>query len=214
MVRVRWLGHACFMIGNSKTVVMDPHDGRGIGIDPPEAKADIITISHGHFDHSDGVSLVRKPDSVIVKGSGSYEVKDVPVTGIDSHHDSSGGDKRGKNTIFIVELDGKRVCHMGDLGHPLSNEKLSEIGKVNVLMIPVGGNYTIDSREAIKICEDLDPDIVIPMHYKVPGLTLDIDDESEFISSARGKGYRIMEDIELNTDEVKGRKIVVKMRRM
>lgn len=175
MAKVRWHGHACFEVSSAGiTVVTDPHDGSSLGLPAPKASADAVLISHDHFDHANGSRLVSKPDAVVVKGPGVHEVKGVEVKGVASFHDDSEGSKRGPNTIYVFELDGIRFCHLGDLGHPLTPSQVAEVGKVDVLFVPVGGVFTVDADAAWRVVEQLKPRLVVPMHFKVPGLKLGI----------------------------------------
>jgi L-ascorbate metabolism protein UlaG (beta-lactamase superfamily) len=175
LAKVRWHGHACFEVSSAGvTVVTDPHDGLSLGLPAPKASADAVLISHDHFDHANGSRLVSKPDAAVVKGPGVHEVKGVEVKGVASFHDDSGGSKRGPNTIYVFELDGIRFCHLGDLGHPLTPSQVAEVGKVDVLFVPVGGVFTVDADAAWRVVEQLKPRLVVPMHFKVPGLKLGI----------------------------------------
>ncbi len=179
-MEIKWHGHACFSIKNDVTVVFDPHDGNSIGIKKPDVQGDIILVSHHHFDH-EAVDVVKKDNSTVVDSPGVKEVAGVRIKGIESYHDPSRGSLRGKNTIFVVE-HGLRFCHLGDLGHIPSQEIIREIGRIDILFIPVGGTYTLDAREARKVMELLKPEITIPMHYRISGLSLPIDGVEEFIS--------------------------------
>lgn len=212
MVHFKWFGQACFEIRNSNTIVTDPHDGEGVGLKAPDTEGDIITVSHGHFDHAGGKDLVKKPDSrTIQEETGEKTVKGIKIRGLDSYHDKAEGSKRGENTIYIMEIDGFRICHLGDLGHLLSEDKIDEIGEIDILLIPVGGNYTINGREAIKVIENINPNVVIPMHYKIPGLTVDISDEEQFMEKARERGYEIKEKRELDIESIPEGRTVVKL---
>lgn len=193
MVSFRWFGQACFEIKNSVTIVTDPHDGVSIGLNKPNIQGDIVSISHRHFDHASGEELVSKEDTEVIEDNEKREIKGIIVEGIGSFHDKVEGDKRGENTIFVFELDGFRICHLGDLGHKLSDEKSKGIRPVDVLLIPVGGNYTINAREAIDVIKDLETKIVIPMHYKIKGLEVDISSKEEFIQLVKSEGWEIEE---------------------
>ncbi|MCX8205075.1 MAG: MBL fold metallo-hydrolase [Candidatus Nezhaarchaeota archaeon] len=185
MVKIRWLGHACFEItGGGLTIVTDPHDGLSLGLPPPRASADIVLVSHGHFDHADGKRLVSKPGAIAIDKPGLHEVKGLRVKGVPSHHDEAGGSKRGSNTIFKFELEGIKFCHLGDLGHVLTPSQVAEVGEVDVLFTPVGGTFTLDASAASKVVDQLKPKLVIPMHFRVPGLKLPISDVEPFL---RGK---------------------------
>ncbi|MCD6095369.1 MAG: MBL fold metallo-hydrolase [Thermoprotei archaeon] len=197
MVRVRWLGHACFAIyGKDVVVVTDPHNGEDLGIRPPDVKADIVLISHGHYDHYNGLELVSKPDTKVIDSEeGEWEVKGVKIIGVRAYHDKSYGEIRGENYIYYFVIDGVSFCHLGDLGHILEEEQLKVLKdkEIDVLMIPVGGVFTIDHNEAKTVVEQLNPRIVIPMHYKIPKLRLPIKDEKPFV--------KLFKNVEmLNTD--------------
>jgi L-ascorbate metabolism protein UlaG (beta-lactamase superfamily) len=181
MVVVKWLGHACFEFKNNVCIVSDPHGGRDIGLTAPKSEADIVLISHGHYDHKEGEKLVKKPDAKVVDKPGSFEIKGVKIKGISTFHDKSQGRERGGNIIFVFELDGVKFCHLGDLGHILSEDQVREIGQIDVLLVPVGGTFTVNAKEATQIVEMLKPKVVVPMHYKVRGLNLPISSVDEFV---------------------------------
>lgn len=196
MVSFRWFGQACLEIRNSVTIVTDPHDGESVGLKRPNVKGDIVSISHRHFDHASGENLASKKDTEVIEGAGERTVKGIKVVGIDSFHDKAEGSKRGENTIFIFKVDDFEICHMGDLGHKLSNGKIEKVKPIDILLVPVGGNYTIDAQEAIDVIKDLKPRIVIPMHYHVNGLEVDISSEEEFLQLAKNEGCEIEESKE------------------
>ncbi|MDQ1279272.1 MAG: hypothetical protein QG670_532 [Thermoproteota archaeon] len=182
MVVVKWWGHACFEVRDSVIVVTDPHDGKSVGGMPvPHVKADIILVSHGHEDHASGKNFVTKSDSKILDKAGTNEVKGVKVKGVATFHDDAGGKKRGNNIVFVFEVDGIRFAHLGDLGHVLLDREAEEIKPIDVLMIPVGGYYTIDAVTATVVAGKLNPKIIIPMHYKVKGLDFPISDVEPFL---------------------------------
>ena len=127
-------------------------------------QADVVLITHDHSDHNDAKSLPGTPE--ILKGSGPMAAKGISFKGIPVYHDPSKGSERGANTIFTFVVDGLRVCHLGDLGHLLGDKDLTEIGPVDILMIPVGGHFTIDPKEATRVVEQIRPKVVIPIHFK------------------------------------------------
>lgn len=184
MVRIRWWGHACFEVSDGRTIVFDPHDGRGVGLRAPGTKADIVLISHDHFDHADGARIVLKPGAEVVRGPGRRKFGDVSVVGIRTYHDGEGGRLRGGNTVFVVEFGGLTLCHLGDLGHVPTDRQVGEIGRVDVLFLPVGGVYTIDAAGATETVRRISPRIAVPMHYRIPGLTVGISGVEDFL---RGK---------------------------
>ncbi len=159
-----WHGHACFEVrGQNATIVFDPFGG--IGIPEPKAKADIVLCSHSHADHNN-VRPVLKEGGVVLEGFvGAKKVEDIPVKGVATLHDAAGGSQRGKNSVYIIQLDGLKLCHLGDLGHDLTAEQAKEIGTPDVLFTPVAGGATIGPDIAWSVIAKLDPKIIIPMHY-------------------------------------------------
>jgi L-ascorbate metabolism protein UlaG (beta-lactamase superfamily) len=163
-----YLGHSSFKLsGRSISVVMDPYETVKSGFKFSKVSADVVTVSHEHYDHNrhDLVSEVRK----VIDGPGEYEIDGVSFIGLPTYHDTKKGEERGRNTIFVVEMDGVRLLHLGDLGHKLDEKSLSAIGGIDVLMVPVGGFYTIDSAVAVEVVRSIEPKFIIPMHYSLPG---------------------------------------------
>lgn len=158
------LGHASFRIkGKKTTIVTDPYDP-SIGFKFPKVSADIVTISHDHQDHNQEKLVSGSP--FVISAPGEYEVKGVFILGVDTFHDTTSGSQRGKNTCCVFEVDRLRLCHLGDLGHKLDDTQLEEIGSVDILMIPTGGVYTIGPKRAVEVVSQIQPAVVIPMHYK------------------------------------------------
>lgn len=163
------LGHASFKIrGKNATLVTDPFNPQMIGIKFPKVEADIITISHDHGDHNFKSAVEGQP--IIVSGPGEYEIKGVKIIGVASFHDGSKGSERGKNTIYKIVLDGISIVHCGDLGHKLDDGQLEILEGSNILLIPVGGFYTIGGAQASEVVSQINPSIIIPMHYNSPNL--------------------------------------------
>jgi L-ascorbate metabolism protein UlaG (beta-lactamase superfamily) len=167
-MKVKWLGHACFLItaADGTRVMTDPYKTGAFGLNykPPEEEADVVTVSHEHDDHNNVAAVKGNPE--VVRGAGVHHVKDVDFKGVATAHDQASGSQRGSNVVFCFTLDGVRVCHLGDLGHELSRQTVDEIGAVDVLLIPVGGNFTIDASAANGVVDSLHPKIAIPMHYR------------------------------------------------
>ena len=180
---ITWIGHSCFKIQDKTgpdglTVVTDPFDKK-IGLKPPNFEADIVTVSHNHDDHNNIKALRGKP--FIIKNAGEYDINNVSIQGVESFHDEHSGKDRGLNIIYRIEIDNISVVHLGDLGHILDNKQLDVLAGIDILLIPVGGKYTLDAKKAVEVVSQIEPRIVIPMHYKVPGLKADIDGVDKFI---------------------------------
>ena len=211
---ITYLGHSSFKIrGKLATVVTDPFDSKTVGFKYPSVEADIVTISHDHADHNraDLVKGVKK----IVTGPGEYEILGVSIIGISQFHDEEKGQKRGRNTLYVFEVDGVRAAHLGDLGHELSDEVVNQIGDIDVLMIPTGGFFTIGAKEAVEIVTKIEPYYVIPMHYKVEGINLDTFSElspvEEFLTSS-GLSVEKLSKFSIKKDEViedQGTKVIL-----
>ena len=171
-MKITYLGHSCFILQSQSgtTIITDPYTKVGYEL-PSGLSADAVTVSHGHFDHNYTQAI---QSNVIISTVGAHTVNEVEITGLESYHDPMQGQLRGKNIIFKYAIDGMIVCHFGDLGEPISSELLEKIGKVDVLLIPVGGKYTIDAEQAKEYIEQIDPRVIIPMHYKPTDGTLDI----------------------------------------
>ncbi len=167
-MEITYIGHSCFKIkGKDSSIVIDPYDPK-IGYKLPKLECDVLLTTHDHFDHHnvDGVSGYK----MLIEGPGEYELNGVFIYGIQVFHDDKQGEERGKQTIYLIDIDGITLLHLGDLGHELSKETLEKISKVDVLMIPIGGVYTIGPEKAVKVISSLEPGIVIPMHYKTDDL--------------------------------------------
>lgn len=180
---ITWLGHSCFKIQDKEvSVVTDPYDP-SIGFKLPRLSADIVTVSHDHYDHNNTAAVrgTTEKGPFIISNSGEYEIKGVFVYGIPFWHDKSEGRERGQNVVYRIEVDGISVAHLGDLGHTLTEAQAAKLDGVDILLIPVGGKYTVGASEAVEIVSELEPRIVIPMHYKIPGLKIDIDSADKFL---------------------------------
>jgi len=180
-MKIRWFGQASFSIVASDGTVIrtDPFDA-SLGLPVSDERADVVTVSHDHFDHN-AVQLVPGKPATVTQ-AGTREVRGILFTGVTTFHDEVKGAKRGMNIVFRFELDGVAVCHAGDLGHVLLPHQREELGRVEVLMIPVGGFYTINAAEADRVIDLVNPRVVIPMHYRLPGMDLPIDDASAFLA--------------------------------
>ena len=173
-MRIVWHGHSCFEIDNGGMVlVTDPHDGKSIGIRRPMIRADIVLVSHDHFDHN-AVRVVADNDTRVITGP-EDDCPEINLRVIKAYHDEVRGVKRGETNIYLFDIDGISFCHPGDIGHVLTDEQLSQFDRdIDILFVPVGGKFTVDAVDAYKIVEQIKPKIVIPMHFKIPGLSLPI----------------------------------------
>jgi len=168
-MKIKWLGHSCFLIEDKEGRVMTDPYGTSIPYRPPDYAADVITVSHDHRDHN-AVERVKGSPTVI-RGEGTHSAAGIHFHGIASFHDESGGTKRGANTIFTFEMGGLKVAHLGDLGEALSDEHVAALGEVEVLFVPVGGNFTIGPDEAAALVKRLpNLKVIIPMHFKTDRL--------------------------------------------
>ena len=159
-------------------IFTDPYS-KEIGLHPPRTRADIVAVSHQHYDHNNVQCLKDNP--FIIDTPGEFEIKNVFIKGITSFHDKSKGKERGPNTIYTIYLENITICHLGDLGEILNGKQLDRIGDVDILMVPVGEIYTLPSKEAIKVINQIEPKIIIPMHYAVPHLNIKLSKVSKFL---------------------------------
>ncbi len=181
-MKIKWLGHSSFVLTESTglSVVTDPFDFGMVGYECNAPATDVVTISHGHGDHN-CLKAVAGYKKLFDCEPGTFEYNGIHITGIPSFHDDEDGKLRGKNTIYKFGMDGVTVLHMGDIGEPCSPELIERLIPVNVLLIPVGGTYTVDAEQAKEYVDRLMPDIVIPMHYKIKHCELDIDRLDPFL---------------------------------
>ena len=181
---IRWVGHSCFRLtmNDGTTVVTDPFDA-SVGYDMPRGRADIVTISHDHFDHNHIGALKAQ---TVLKTAGHFPGK-VNVPGFASFHADAQGAKRGSNVMFLIEGDGARVLHLGDLGHDLSDEEIAAFGSVDALLIPVGGVYTINALQAAALAKRIGARVTVPMHYKTPRLAFELGGAEPFLAAMGGE---------------------------
>ncbi|HCW03067.1 MAG TPA: MBL fold metallo-hydrolase [Clostridium sp.] len=179
-MKITWFGHSCFLLQDSggPKLLTDPFD-KTLGYALPNESVDVVTISHNHFDHNNSHNLPGIP--TIVDTVGNHQVGNIKIKGLHSFHDREYGAKRGANIIFVIEMNGFTICHLGDLGHLLDERTLNDIGAVDILMIPIGGNYTIDAEEASMVAKTIKSHIVFPMHYKTPLTLIPLEGAENFI---------------------------------
>ena len=179
-MKIKWWGHATFTITTSEgtKIVIDPYN-KDLPYQTVNDKADIVTVSHDHFDHN-AVDLVPGSPS-IVRDTAGYSDNKLKIKGISSFHDEKEGNERGENIIFIYSFDDIKLAHLGDLGHPLNDDQKEKLKDIDVLLIPVGGHFTIDANQAYEIVKQINPEVVFPMHYKTGILDLPIKGVDKFL---------------------------------
>lgn len=180
---ITWQGHSCFKIQDKVgpegvTLVTDPF-GKETGLKVPNFEADIVTVSHDHSDHNNVDALRGNP--FVISCAGEYDFKGILVEGIDSHHDSDKGKDRGGNVIYRIEVEDISIVHLGDLGDILDNTQLEKLAGTDILLIPVGGKYTLDAKKAVEVISQIEPRLIIPMHYQTEGLKYDLDPVDKFV---------------------------------
>lgn len=202
-MKIKWLGHASFLITSDAgtKIITDPYvAGGGLSYGEIKESADIVTVSHGHGDHNNVAAVQGNP--AVVKEVAPVEIKGIKFNGIPTYHDSAGGKERGNNIIFCFEVDGMRVCHLGDLGHQLGDKEVAELGKVDILLIPVGGFFTIDASVATEVCSKLTPRVIIPMHYKNDRCVFPIAGVDEFLQGKAGVSRLDASEVEFKPGEL------------
>ena len=176
---VTWLGHGCFRLrGRSAAVVTDPYPP-AIGLKLGRMDAEVLTISHEHDNHS--YAQVVRDGAYEIRGPGEYEVAGVSVIGVPTYHDAEKGAKHGRNTVYLIEIDDVRICHLGDLGHKLEDAEAEAVASPDVLLVPVGGRDAMNGAQAAEVVRQLEPRYVVPMHYAIPGLKLELDPIDRFL---------------------------------
>lgn len=196
-MKIKWIGHSCFLITSDKGVkiLTDPfRRDASLSYYRITESADIVTVSHEHHDHNDIDAVAGRP--AVLRGPAQKTMQDVVIRTVNSYHDENKGKARGANTIFCFTVDSVNICHLGDLGHQLSSADIKALGKVDVLLIPIGGTFTLDAEGATLLYEDIKPRVAIPMHYKT--------DRCQWLKSTADdfvKGKKHFK--KLDTDEVK-----------
>ena len=178
-MEITWTGHSCFKLrGKQATLITDPYSP-DLGYALAKQTADIVTVSHQHPGHSFAQGINGNPK--VLTGPGEYEISNTLIIGVSTFHDNERGVKKGKNTVYTIEMDELSICHLGDLGHVLTDEQVEELGNVDVLLLPVGGVSTINAPVATEIVRQLEPKIVIPMHYKTPAINRELEPVDRFL---------------------------------
>lgn len=204
-MKIKWLGHATFMItvDNGIKIICDPYvTGKALKYGDIEETADIVTVSHKHGDHSNVAAVKGNPE--VIDQAVKQPIKGIEFDGIPSYHDDAGGSSRGNNIIFCFTVDGIRVCHLGDLGHRLSDEQVTRLGRIDVLLVPVGGYFTMDIEVTSEVCRQLSPSVIIPMHYKNEkcGPEFPIAPVDDFLKGKEGVFRLETSEVEFNQEEL------------
>ncbi|HBE43925.1 MAG TPA: MBL fold metallo-hydrolase [Deltaproteobacteria bacterium] len=203
-MKIKWYGHAAFRVitASSVKIIIDPYQsgsfGGALSYGKISDQADIVLISHDHDDHNYTKDVQGKFTQI--KKEGSFDFKDVRIRAIPSFHDPSKGKERGGNLIFVIHADGLVVTHMGDIGHVLDKGLIKGIGKIDILLLPVGGFYTIDAQEATRVMNDLAPSITIPMHFKTEKCNFPIAPFEEFTKGKKDVHVRDISEIEITKE--------------
>lgn len=200
-MKIRWLGHSSFLLTNEagKQLVIDPYDP-STGYDFPEnIIADVVVESHQHHDHNYKEAV--SGNFSVIHTTGHHEIEGFCIQGIKTYHDTMMGEERGENIVFVIETDHVRVCHLGDLGHILSKEQVEAIGKVDVLLVPIGGTYTIDAKTAAMVCDEINAKNIVPMHYKTEVCAYDIASCDGFLKEMENREFAIVR-LHSNTLEI------------
>jgi L-ascorbate metabolism protein UlaG (beta-lactamase superfamily) len=181
-MQIKWHGHSCFEYSDGNiTVVIDPHDGKSIGIKPPRATADIVLMTHDHYDHN-AARVINGDHKNHLAHNGRFECKGMNFHGYATFHDQENGKLRGFNTMYAFQMDGISICHCGDLGDIPSDNVIKAVKGVNILFLPVGGVYTMENDQLKEFIELISPQVVVPMHYRVGGLTIPVASLDSFLS--------------------------------
>lgn len=206
-MRVRWHGHSCFEFGDGDvTVVVDPHDGRSIGIRPPSVTADVVLMTHNHYDHN-AVRVVKGNHTDFLSVEGEFSAKGLTFEGLHTFHDAVGGSERGDNIMYLFEMDEITVCHCGDLGCMPDPGVLDRIRGVDMLFVPTGEVFTMPLPEVRAFLEAVNPNVIVPMHYRVGGLSIPITPLDEFLDMIPDEAVDyIGNEIDVSRDDIDGMK--------
>ncbi len=198
-MEIKFLGHSSFEIkGKEVTVVTDPFDSKKVGFPFPKVEADILTVSHDHSDHNFVEGVGGEP--FLINGPGEYEVQGVRVFGVSAFHDDKKGVERGKVTIYLIELEGLSIVHLSDLGHKLEHDQIEELNTVDILMVPVGNaGVHLDAEKAAEVVAQLEPYVVLPMHYRESEETKKFDPVEKFLEQMGEENVRREKKLKLTS---------------
>lgn len=192
-MEITWYGQSCFRLrGRGLSVVTDPY-GPSTGLKLPRLTSTIVTVSHDHEDHNNVDAVKGSP--FVIRGPGEYEIEGIFVIGVSTWHDDKQGRELGRNTAYLIEFEDLTICHLGDLGHVLTQEQVEQLAKVDVLLLPVGGRTTLSAARAAEVVGLIEPGIVIPMHFRVPGLAAQLDTTTRFLKELAVENPERMETL-------------------
>ncbi|MCL1979285.1 MAG: MBL fold metallo-hydrolase [Methanomassiliicoccaceae archaeon] len=202
-MRIKWHGHACFEFINSKnSIIVDPHDGKSIGIKPPISNAGIVLITHDHFDHN-ARRVIKNDHAALTAEIGKHCIKGVEIEGFPSFHDDAGGSFRGTNTIYKFTMDGITICHCGDIGDIPSEEVMKALKNVDIIFVPVGEVFTLLIPKVMEFLRMIQPKIVVPMHYRVGGITIPLKTLDDFLENVPSESVvYVGNEVELFSDDI------------
>jgi L-ascorbate metabolism protein UlaG (beta-lactamase superfamily) len=212
-MRITYLGHAAFAVTleDGRSIVFDPYESGAydgaLGYGPITGTFDIAVVSHDHADHC--CDEVTSKAMRVVKSAGEHEIEGITITSIPTYHDESKGNERGANLISVVEAEGMRVAHLGDLGHPISADDTRALGSVDVVLVPVGGHFTIDAETAAAVVEAIGPKIVIPMHFKTPKIGFPIQPVEKFAGLFKNVEHAHGSEVDITKDTLPAERTVV-----
>ncbi|MCZ7568671.1 MAG: MBL fold metallo-hydrolase [Ardenticatenaceae bacterium] len=199
-MEIKWFGHSCFRLRDKAGVVVTDPFPRTLGYERPRLRADIVTVSHPHENHSDIRGFQGEP--FVIDGPGEYEVNGIFVTGVRTYHDGTKGKQRGFNTIYLIQYQDMNVCHLGDLGHVPTQDQVEELSEVDVLLVPVGGGGALTSAQAAEVVSLIEPRLVIPMHYRTEVYTGDLDPVDKFLKEMGLKDAPVEEELKRSKSQL------------
>lgn len=199
---INWYGQSMFKIkGKSASLVIDPFDPEFTGLKLPKGlDAQVVLVTHPHEDHNNIAAI--EGDPLVISGPGEYEKAGISIDGVATFHDGEQGTQRGKNTIYHVLVDGINIVHLGDLGHVLTEEQSSQIDEADILLVPAGGVYTLNIEEAAKVVAQFEPKIVIPMHYSIPGLKIELSGVESFLKEMGAESVEPVSKLSITKDKL------------
>ena len=212
-MNIEWMAHACFKVtlDSGKVIVFDPYD-ESVGYKSQTIAADIVLVSHNHKEHACLKNITG--NYKLINEEGSFDVDGVKIEGIASVGEKTTGEDKGANRLYKVTAEGITLLHMGDIGHIPDDEFIEKLGHIDILFIPVGGRYTIDGQEALEICKKIDPNIIIPMHYKTLFLELDLDTVFPFTDAAGtlfDRSHLVSSNFDITASSLKKRNRIIVM---